>query len=145
MKNKISLIEIVDKSIDWKNAIKLGVDLLVKNNIATSELSNAIIDSTLKMGPYYILMPKVALAHTAPGEYNKKVGLSLILFKKPIKFSDNERHQVNLLFTLSAIDSDSHMNILVKFSELFSSDSILEQSLRCKSKEELVNIFGELL
>ncbi len=144
---KNSLIEIVDeKDVNWKDAIKMGVDILVQNKIATSDLASAIIKSTEELGPYYILMPNVALAHTSPGPYNKKVGLSLVVFKKPVSFSKEERHKVSLLFTLSAIDSDSHMTILQKFANTFSSvQNLVEEALKMKSKDDISELFKGVL
>lgn len=144
MNNKESLVNIENKSVSWEEAIKKGVDLLINNGIATKELASSIIDNTNKFGPYYVLMPKVALAHTSPGEYNKKIGMSLILFKEPIKFSAEERHSVNLLFTLSALDGNSHIETLSKFSQLLSDNTIVEQALNACSNKELFEIFKEI-
>lgn len=144
-KDKMSLINIINKQVTWEEAIYEGVKLLVNNNIATLELANSIIENTKKLGPYYVLLPKVALAHTNIGSYNKEMGLSLVLFKESVKFSDEERHEVMLLFTLSAIDADSHMNILQKFANTLSNNQIIEKALNSSSKEELLELFKELL
>lgn len=119
------LIRISNEIIDWKTAIHQGVDLLVKNAICTIEYSSEIINSVLKFGPYFVLMPKLALAHAASGEYNKKNGLSLIIFKNSIPFSLDEKHNVNLLFTLSVKDANTHMELLTKFVSLFQDDKDL--------------------
>lgn len=147
MKNeeKISLIKIINESLEWEKAINKGVELLVNNDIATYELADSIIENTKKLGPYYVLAPRVALAHTQYGSYNKKIGLSLILFKNPIKFSEEKRHEVNLLFTLSAIDGNSHMDILQKFANLLSDSKIVDQAINCNKETELLEIFKELL
>lgn len=143
--SKLSLINIMENSMSWESAIYEGVKLLESNNISTIDLADAIIESTKKYGPYYVLLPKIALAHTRVGSYNKSIGMSLILFKKPIMFSDQERHKVSLLFTLSAIDTDSHMNILQKFANLLSDNNIVEKALNSSTKEELLELFNEIL
>lgn len=145
MTNKVSLIKIEDKKCDWESAIRKGVDLLVKQDIATEELAESIIKNTKELGPYYVLMPQVALAHTSPGSYNKKVGLSLVIFREPISFSKNERHNVNLLFTLSALDSNSHMDVLSKFAQRMSEKGIVEKALNAKSTEEILEIFEGII
>lgn len=145
MIDKLSLIDIKNNNVSWEVAIKNGVQLLVNQEIATMKLADSIIENTNKLGPYYVLMPKVALAHTSPGSYNKKIGLSIILFKEEIKFSNDERHKVNLLFTLSAIDGSSHMDILAKFSQLLSNDEVVKKALDATTKKELYEIFKELL
>lgn len=122
----------------------MGVNLLVEQDFATADLADAIIESTKATGPYYVLAPKLALAHVIPGSYNKKVGLSLILFKKAVQFSDQSRHDVNLLFTLSALDGESHMNKIMKFAQLFSDPNVVEQAINATSKDELYEIVKEV-
>lgn len=138
--NREKLIKFSDENLSWEDAIKLGVDLLVDNNISTRELANKIIESTNQYGPYYVVAEKVALAHTSVGEYNKKVGMSLVIFKNPIKFSDIERHNVNLLFTLSAIDAESHMDIMQKFANIFMNKNIVNEILNEKDIHKILNI-----
>ena len=147
MNNKENLISIIEnKNVNWKDAINLGVDLLVENDIATKELANSIIENTEKLGPYYVLMPNVALAHTSPGFYNKKIGLSLVVFKNKVSFSKEQRHDVNLLFTLSALDGDSHMSILQSFANLFSNDEkLVEKAINAKDKKEIYELFKGVL
>lgn len=90
------------------------------------------------------MAPKLALAHVSPGSYNKTVGLSLILFKQPVKFSDQDRHDVNLLFTLSALDSESHMSKIMKFAQLFGDAKVVEQAINATSKDQLYEIVKEV-
>lgn len=144
MKN---LIKIHKGGIDWKDAIRVGTDLLVENKIATSQLAEEIINSTNDLGPYYILLPRLAMAHTRPGEYNLKPGMSLVVFKDTVKFSSNPRHDVNVLFTLSAIDDNSHIDILSKMAIMFNStgnENLINKAMECNNEEELYEIFKEL-
>ncbi len=139
------LIKIISEETDWKKGIELGVDLLVKDEACTSELANKICESVQKNGPYFIIMPKVALAHAAPGPYIKKVGLSLIKFNNAVKFSNEDRHQVSLLFTLAAIDGESHMETLMKFSQLFTSDpNLVSTIVNANTVDEIYEILKEL-
>lgn len=144
MNNK-NLIQFHKGGIDWKSAIKLGVSLLEQNDIATNELADAIIKSTIDMGPYYIVSDKVALAHTQFGDYNKKVGMSLVIFETPVKFSDQKKHEVNLLFTLSATDANSHMSLIQNFANVFSDLSITNKILQEKNIDEIYKIFKEVI
>lgn len=145
MNNDKKMIIFHDGDIDWRESIKLGVSLLVDNNIATNELADKIIESTLKFGPYFVLCEKVALAHTAIGPYNKKVGMSLVIFRKPIKFSNEKRHEVNLLFTLSTTDANSHMEVLKKFAELFNNQNLVNQIINEKEINKIYKVFEEVI
>ncbi len=140
-----SLIKIVKEKTDWKDAIKSGVSLLVNKKYCTNELADKIIESVNTNGPYFIIMPHVALAHAAPGPWINEIGLSLIKFDNEVKFSNEERHNVSLLFTLSATDGESHMGILMKFSELFMNDHDLVNKLSSATTvEEIQSILKDL-
>lgn len=138
------MIKIVDQTTTWEEAIELGVDLLVQSDIATAQLAQEIIASTKKLGPYYVLLPKLALAHVMPGPYNKAIGLSLVVFRKPVAFSDQARHEVQLLFTLSALDADSHMAKLQTFATLFANKALIDQVIACSSEAALYELLKEL-
>ncbi|MEG1009071.1 MAG: PTS sugar transporter subunit IIA [Clostridia bacterium] len=125
--------------------MKRGVNLLVKSDIATIELADQIIDTTKQLGPYYVVMPKVALAHTRVGDYNKKIGISLVVYKRSVSFSEKESHQVNLVFTLSATDNNSHMELLSKFAEVMSKPNIIDLILESKNTKEIYEQVKEFL
>lgn len=138
--NENHLIKISREVLEWKDSIHLGVDLLVKNGNCMPEFAIEIIKSVENFGPYFILMPKLALAHAAPGNYIHKNGLSLIVFKNKVKFGESEKHDVNLLFTLTAKDGESHMDLLVKFSDLFQQDqNLVEKIIKLDSVKEIEN------
>lgn len=139
------LILIENKDTKWDEAIKLGVDLLVKNGYCTAELHNKIVESVNKNGPYFVIMPRVALAHAEPGDYINNVGLSLVKFNKTVKFSNDNRHEVNLLFTLSAKDAGSHMDLLLKFSTKFMNDKdLVDKIISANSIEEIYEMLKEV-
>ncbi|MDK2819641.1 MAG: PTS sugar transporter subunit IIA [Mycoplasmataceae bacterium] len=138
MKVSNDLIQISEEVLSWEKAIEKGTQLLVNNNLCTTELSQEIIKSVHEFGPYFVLLPKLALAHTKPGEYIKENGMSLVVFKNEVKFSKFEKHNVNLLFTLSAKDETSHMDLLVKFATLFQEDETLVEKILSLNDVELV-------
>ena len=51
---------------DWKEAVKLAVEPLVESGAVKAEYYDAIIASTAQYGPYYILMPGMAMPHARP-------------------------------------------------------------------------------
>lgn len=131
------LIRIENKSCSWEEAIKMSANLLIENGYASELLIDKIIQSTLKNGPYYILCPKLALAHAEIGDHIYKTGISLVIFKEPIKFSNEEKHNVNLLFTLVTTSSDDHMDKIMKFAELFSNKNFVDKLILSNDINEI--------
>ncbi|WP_027120208.1 PTS sugar transporter subunit IIA [[Mycoplasma] testudinis] len=142
---KKKLIEIVNNTLDWKDAIKKGVNLLVKDEACDETYAEAIFESTKKHGPYYVIAPLLALAHAEAGIGVKQVGLSLVLFKEPIMFSSDEKHKVNLLFTLCTTTPDDHIETLQKFATVFANNpNLTKELIACNSVDDLYEKLKEI-
>lgn len=131
-----------NENINYIEAIELGVNQLIKANKAKIGLRDAILDSMQKNGPYFVLSPKLALAHAAPGDYCLEPALSLIVFSKPISFSENEKHDVQVLVTLSAPNANSHMDLIVWFSQKFGNGEVVKKLCCAKNVDEITKILG---
>lgn len=141
--NFIGIKLVNQKCKNWKDAINLGVDLLVENHAATNDLKQAIIEVINQHGPYFVIAPKLALAHASPKNYCLKPALSLVVFKDVVPFSDDDKHNVNVLVTLSAPDSSSHMDLIAKFAKIFGNKTIIDKLVNSNSVNEIKKILEE--
>lgn len=137
-------IKLINELIkDWKEAISLGVDLLVKNQAATNDLKQAIIEVVNQHGPYFVIAPKLALAHAPPRNYCLKPALSLVVFKNSVSFGETNRYDVNVLVTLSAPDNSTHIDLMAKFAKIFGNKIIIDKLVKTNSIDEIKNILKE--
>lgn len=125
---------------DWKEALKEGTDLLVKQNCIEERYYSAIIDDFEKLGPYMVITPGIVLSHARPENGVKKLSMSLVTLKMPIPFGNKANDPVKLILTLAAIDNESHMDALVQIMELFSNKEDLEKVKNSAAKEELLDL-----
>ncbi len=51
---------------DWRSAIKLGTDMLIRSGAVEPRYHDAIIGSIEKMGPYIVIAPQFAMPHARP-------------------------------------------------------------------------------
>lgn len=131
-----------DKIDNFKDAIEIGVKQLVKHDKATLELSNAIMDSIAQHGPYFVIAPFVALAHAAPGSYCKEAALAITVFENIVKFSNDQKHDVKVLITLSAPNSNDHIELIQWFGQKFGDKNFTQKVIDAKSLTELKEILG---
>ena len=123
---------------DWKEAIKLSTDLLVKSGAIEKEYYDAIIDNTINFGPYYIIVPEVAMPHARPEAGVNKESFSLVTLKEPVYFNEE---RVSILITLAATTSDNHSEFgIVQVAELFEDDENVERIKNSKTKEEILDL-----
>lgn len=64
-----------------QEAVKLGVDLLVKADVVEPRYYRAILDGVAQFGPYFVIAPGLAMPHGRPEEGVKKTGFALVTLK----------------------------------------------------------------
>ncbi|MCI1898258.1 MAG: PTS mannitol transporter subunit IIA [Enterobacterales bacterium] len=134
-------ITIKKSAQNWQEAIDLSMASLLRNDYVNEDYVQAIKDSTLNNGPYYILAPGVAMPHARPEFGALKTGMSLTLLKEGVTFSDTNE-PVKLLIGLSAADADSHIGAIQALSELLSEDDQLASLLNCHTEKQLADIIA---
>lgn len=126
---------------DWQEAIDFSMASLLKNNYVNSQYIQAIKDSTVNNGPYYILAPGVAMPHARPECGALKTGMSLTLLKEGVIFSGNNE-PIKLLIGLSAADSNSHIGAIQALSELLCEEDVLQSLLNAHTEKQLADILA---
>ena len=132
-------ISIKDSVANWQEAVDFSMSSLLSNNYVSSQYVQAIKDSTLTNGPYYILAPEVAMPHARPEYGALKTGMSLTLLRNHVSF-DNE--PVKLLIGLSAADSDSHIGAIQALSEVLCEEENLAALLAAESEKQLADVIS---
>lgn len=123
----------------WKEAIQLSAQVLVDGGYIEPRYIDAILESTEKNGPYYVLAPEIAMPHASPDSGVNETQISLLVLKEPIKFSE-DGFDVRLFFTLAAKDSTSHLSAIQVLAEVFMDDKIISQIINSKDTENVNRI-----
>ncbi|WNZ91508.1 PTS sugar transporter subunit IIA [Streptococcus iniae] len=126
----------------WQEAVKLSVDPLIESGAVKEEYYDAIIESTEEYGPYYILMPGMAMPHARPEAGVQKDAFSLITLKEPVTFSDGKQAQV--LLALAATSSAIHASVAIpQIIALFELENAIERLATCQTKEDVLAMVDE--
>ena len=142
-------IRLNQTATDWKDAIKIGTDLLVAAGTIEPRYYNHIIDNIEKMGPYIILAPGLAMPHARPEEGVIKTSFALVTLKTPVIFPD-EDEPVSVFITLAGSDSNKHMEGLMEITQTLDdpdseSGVDLNKILRCQTNEEVLAVINNAL
>lgn len=129
------------KVATWQNAIKEAGNLLVKTNDITYTYIEEMIKSVETLGPYIVIMPGLAIAHSAPSSSVKKNSISLITLDNPINFG-SENDPVKIVLCLACVDKTSHINSLSKLANILMTDNIIDSIYNCNSTLEIYNLFN---
>ncbi|AEF26191.1 PTS sugar transporter subunit IIA [Streptococcus parauberis] len=137
--NSIRLGETADS---WQEAVKKSVEPLIESGAVKDEYYQAIIDSTEEYGPYYILMPGMAMPHARPEAGVIRDAFSLITLQEPVVFSDGKPVQV--LLALAATSSAIHASVAIpQIIALFDLENAIERLVACQTIEEVLSLVDE--
>ena len=91
-------------------------------------------------GPYMVIAPNTALLHAGPEMGSKKLAISLITLKEPIRFGHNVFDPVRIAMAFSSPVNSVHTNALSSVFNFFAVPENREQIINARSTEELLTI-----
>ncbi|MDH2924634.1 PTS system ascorbate-specific IIA component (L-Asc family) [Nicoletella semolina] len=151
---KASLIEnnsilLNQRVAGWKEAIKLGTDLLEASGATEPRYYQHIIDNIEKLGPYIILAPGLAMPHARPEEGVNRTAFALVTLAEPVVF-EGEDDPVSVFVTLAGSDSDQHLQGLMEITQTLDDPESdtgvnLEKILRCNTNEDVYHVIDQAL
>ncbi len=115
----VELIQLDIIAEDWHEAIvKSAKPLLDQGKIKNSYIEG-IIKSVEENGPYFVLLPKVALPHARPENGALEDAIGITVLRESVEFGNKDNDPVKYLFTLSATTNENHLKALSVLAELF--------------------------
>ncbi|MHC5280165.1 PTS sugar transporter subunit IIA [Listeria kieliensis] len=135
-------IRLNETAATWQEAVLKAVAPLVESGAVEPRYGEAIIRSTEKFGPYYVLMEGMAMPHARPEDGVCRDAFSLITLEKPVLFSDGKR--VEVLLALAATSSDIHTGIAIpQIVALFEIEGIIEKLQAARNAEDVLHLIDE--
>lgn len=135
------MIRVKQPANSWEEAVKIGIGCLVSGKKADWKYYHAIINSVGKNGPYFVLMPGVALPHARPTDGAIADGFSLVTLAKPIDFGSPENDPISILLSFCATDASVQVeSALAQAVTLFEDEENIERMIHASSVGEIEKI-----
>lgn len=134
-------ILIKNKVEDWESAIKLASSPLLDSKKIEEGYVRKMIQNVHDLGPYIVISPQIAIAHSRPDGTVNEVSLSLLKLNAPVNFS-NEGHEASLIFVLAAVDNKQHLGILRELAEKLGDSEIVKALLAEKEEKNIYKILS---
>ena len=132
----------VDSFDSWQDSIYGAAQPMVDDGTLDNQYLDKIIENVNTYGPYFIIMPNVAMPHSTlggTGVYKTAIGFCKV--KEPVVFDPNdETKNARLFFTLAAVDNEQHLQNMVQLSGMLVKEGIIEDLLAAETKEDLLDI-----
>lgn len=128
-----------------EEAIKTGVDLLVKAGAAEERYYQAVLDIKREHGPYYVIAPGIAMPHARPESGALKTGFALVTLKAPVEFGNPDNDPVDIVLCICAKDkNDLNNSVIIDAMTLLENECIVDELRKAASEDDLKNIFAQV-
>lgn len=128
---------------NWREAIKAAGNLLLADEIVTSEYVEAMITSVEDKGPYIVIAPGIAIAHARPEDGVNDLGMSIAILEEPIKFGNKDNDPVKIVFSFSSPDNERHLQVFQELTSLLMRDNFVENISKAATPKEVLDYIFE--
>lgn len=130
------------RAADWRDAIRLAGDALVAQGITTDEYTAEMIAAVEKHGPYIVIAPGFALAHSRPSPAVLGTGFSWVGLAEPVEFGSDSNDPVRLVVGLAAVDHDAHIGAMSSLAAVLADEEVLDELIAAVSPAEVRTILN---
>lgn len=136
-------VQFIDGVQDWKEAVRIAAQPLIRNEIIEPEYRDAVIQSYNYESDYLFLGDKTVIPHTDPEYGALRVGMSFLVVNQGVNFSKNKK--ANLVVLLSAIDREQHLRALLQLTEIAQDAQRINQVIAATSFDQMQKLVKEFI
>ena len=127
---------------DWREAIRRSGELLVSTGATDPAYTEAMIRTVEEHGPYIVIAPGFALAHSRPDESVHRTGMSFVRLAEPIAFGNAANDPVTLVMALAAADSSAHREALAALAGVLADPARRSLLDAARTREDVLAVLG---
>lgn len=134
-----SIIRFNIEASNWEEAVRLAYEPMVKENYITENYVDETVRSIKLIGPYIVITKHVALPHTKPEAGAIACALGIGVLKTPIHFGSEDNDPVKYIFSLSALDNETHLCAMAELVELINDQDFFDLLDKNEDKEAIMD------
>jgi len=128
----------------WQDAVRLAGDGLVAVGATTDAYTDEMVAAVTELGPYIVVAPGLALAHSRPSPAVQRTGLSWVGLAEPVEFGHSTNDPVDLVLGLAALDHDGHLEMMSALAAVLADEDGLARLRAAARPDEVVALLDEL-
>lgn len=128
---------------DWRAAVRAAGDALVDCGATTTAYTDEMIATVEQLGPYIVIAPGIALAHSRPSPAVLRAGISLVTLAQPVDFGHRQNDPVQLVVGLAAPDDDGHVTALATLAEFLADEGRRTALLSASGPASIRQMIGD--
>lgn len=131
-------IALGERHADRTAAVRRSGELLSVGGRVDPAYTDEMLAALDEYGPYIVIAPGVALAHSRPSPAVHGVAFSILTLEPPVEFGHADNDPVRLVVGLAAPDADSHVEALRQLAELLGGDATRERLMSAGEASEVI-------
>lgn len=145
----MSIPPLADKAIvlgaiahDWRAAVKLAGDALVRSDAALPTYIQDMIRMIEKHGPYVVIAPGLALAHARPGPAVRADALAVVTLAEPVSFGHPHNDPVAVVLALATASAENHLAAVAELANVFNDTDAVSRLANASTADEVRAVFA---
>ncbi|MFO7691190.1 MAG: PTS sugar transporter subunit IIA, partial [Cryobacterium sp.] len=106
--------------------------------------TDEMIEAVEKHGPYIVIAPGIALAHSRPSPAVLTGGLSWVSLATPVEFGNAANDPVTLVIGLAAVDHNAHLQVMRALAGVLSDSAAMQRLNAAETPDEVRAVLGGL-
>ena len=136
-------IKIYENGYDWKEALSLSIEAIIKNKKDHSEYLKTVINDIEKRKIYTVNFPEIIILQLKPIIKKASTKMSLNIFKDPIPFlMDDKVYNIKLILFIIVNPTLNHLRALEEFYSIIKDEKKKEKLLDAKSAKEVMDLIS---
>jgi PTS system ascorbate-specific IIA component len=129
---------------DWREAVRIAGEALAATGATDAAYTEEMIRAIEELGPYIVIAPGFALAHSRPSPAVHRAGLSWVTLATPVEFGNEANDPVRVVAALAAPDHHGHLELMAGLADVISGEGVLERIADASDEAELRALFTRL-
>jgi mannitol/fructose-specific phosphotransferase system IIA component (Ntr-type) len=135
-------IKIIDREVDWKEAVNQAGKLLLDKDLIEPRYIKRMIEIVEDKGPYIAIAPEICLAHAGIEDGVNKSAISLLIIRDGIKLG-HQFDPIKFVFVLAPIDKKGHMPALTDIMDFANNSKLMEKAAAAESEAAVYRMLKE--
>lgn len=138
-------IALQQEAENWKQAVQIGTNLLMNAGAVDGRYYEGILTNVEENGPYFVIIPSVAMPHARPDDGVLETGFSLVTLKQPVAFGHADHDPVDVILVIAAADKKAlNEDVIVEVMTLLDFEETVDRLRNATTNDDVRKLFKDL-
>lgn len=132
------------EAADCLDAIQKAADILIDRGAITQGYVEEMYEAFAEFGPYFVLAPGIAFAHSRPSPSVLRTAISMITLREPVRFGSETNDPVFLVCVIASVDAREHIDQLKSIARFLGDPGHVRALREAVTEQDKQSIVDEL-